>query len=61
MARATRRVPQDVATQIVSISPVPVYGNNSNFRRVGTMGGYIAPIDEMRATGGSAGGAPAPR
>jgi hypothetical protein len=43
----TRRVPQDVATQVVSISPVPVYGNNSNFRKVGTMGGYIAPIDEI--------------
>ena len=40
-----RLVPQEVATQILSISPVPVYGNASNFREVGTMGGYIAPIE----------------
>ena len=47
-----RLVPQDVATQILSISPVPVYGNASNFREVGTMGGYIAPIEEMARQAG---------
>lgn len=40
-------VPQEAATEIVSISPAPVYGNASNFREVGTMGGYIASIEEM--------------
>ena len=47
-----RLVPQEVATQIVSISPVPVYGNASNFREVGTMGGYIAPIEEIARQAG---------
>ena len=47
-----RLVPREVATQIVSISPVPVYGNNSNFLQVGTMGGYIAPIEEIARPAG---------
>ena len=42
-----RLVPQEAASEIVSISPAPVYGNASNFREVGTMGGYIASIEEM--------------
>lgn len=42
-----RMVPQEVATEIVSISPAPVYGNASNFREVGTMGGYVASIEEI--------------
>lgn len=42
-----RLVAQEAATEIVSISPAPVYGNASNFREVGTTGGYIASIEEM--------------
>ena len=47
-----RLVPQEVASRIVSASPAPVYGNASNFREVGTMGGYIASIEEMAQQAG---------
>ncbi len=47
-----RLVPQEVASRIVSVSPAPVYGNASNFREVGTMGGYIASIEEMALQAG---------
>ena len=47
-----RLVPQEVAADIVSISPAPVYGNASNFREIGTMGGYIAPLEEISRSAG---------
>ena len=60
-ARASDSCRRRSRAEIVSVSPAPVYGNASNFREVGTMGGYIAPIEEIARQAGLLFSAPAPR
>ena len=38
--------PQQSAAEVVAASPAPVYGASSNFREDGTIGGYVAPLED---------------
>ena len=44
--QGVRHTPQSVAAQVVAASPAPVYGSVSNFGIMGTIGGYVAPVEE---------------
>jgi C4-dicarboxylate-specific signal transduction histidine kinase len=41
-----RLMPQQVAANVVAASPAPVYGDSSDFAPNGTMGGYVAPLED---------------